>query len=165
MVEILEFQSDVNDAKAMQFFWSDLVDANEASADGCSSVDAVETIPDSAMPQLPPSSETPDMDIVSGSAAAPSVNKLGLVGRQRVAKFHEAARNTVRIYMTALRIPAKSTDILIHINVPLEVDSASSSSSLFSADTPAEALDATGLATMQRILGTLAVNDWGLFCV
>ena len=165
VVEILEYQSDVPDDKAMAFFWSDLAEVNEAESEGCSTVDAVETIPDSAMPHLPPLDADAPSDIVSGSAAAPSVSKLGLVGRQRVAKFREAARNSVRIYMTALRIPSKTTDILIHINVPLAVDEASSSSSLFPKDTPAEALDAAGLRTMQRVLASLSIKDWGLFCV
>ncbi len=165
VVEILEYQQDVQNDQAMEFFWTDLAEVNEASAAGQASVDATEVIPDASMPSLPPADSSAPSDVIGGSKAATSVVKLGLVGRQRVAKFHETARNTVRIYMAALRIPSKSTDILIHINAPLEVDAASSSSSLFPSDMPAEALDAQGLRIMQRLLQTLTIKDWGLFCV
>jgi hypothetical protein len=165
IVEIVEYQADVVNDLAAEYFWKDLVEVNEAAGDN-STLESTEFLVDSSLPSLParPTTYT-SMCIVSGSAVASSVCKLGLVGRQRISKFHESACNTVRIYMAILRIPSKGSEILIHMNVPLAVDAASSSSSLFPSDASSDELDSNGLVVMQQLLRTFQVHDWGLFCV
>ena len=160
--EIVEAQSSVSDAGAPAFFWDDLADANDAKGDGDAQLEASEVIPDTAMPGLP-GYAADGGGAAPGGAAPGSVTKLGLVGQQRVAKYREAARNTVRVYMLVLRIPGKGSEVLVHMNAPLAVDAASSSAALFPKDAAPEALAAAGLDVMYRLMATFTVVDWGLF--
>ncbi|XP_053379245.1 ran guanine nucleotide release factor-like [Mercenaria mercenaria] len=50
-----------------------------------------------------------------------------IIGEQNIAKFNEAARNTVELHMGLFRVGKFSTDILVTFNDPINIDVASSS--------------------------------------
>ena len=43
-------------------------------------------------------------------------------GQQKIAKFNEAARNTVNIHMGVFRVPEFSTDIVVSFNDPVNIE-------------------------------------------
>jgi len=76
-------------------------------------------------------------------------------GTQTVAKFNEKATNVVRIYLAAIRIPSKGTDILVTLNCPEKVDPVSSD-----AAAPPEV---NQFDTFLDMVKSFCVEDWNLF--
>lgn len=104
MVEIVEHSGDVPDDSCLDFFWNDLADANEATVKELvrSSRINIDEIPG-----------------VSGASFAGYVS-----GNQAVTKGRqegEQARNVVAISLGVIRLPHKTSDVLISSNAPLYI--------------------------------------------
>lgn len=96
--------------------FSHIAQMNDADAPGMSAiVNGVEALSQEVVPQ-------------QTSITVPC-SAFGLVGTQRVAKFHETedARNHVVIYLGDIRLPQFATDIVVTHNVPTQFDPRSSS--------------------------------------
>lgn len=80
-------------------------------------------------------------------------------------KFNEAARNTVAVYMTLIRLPDHETDILITLNEPVTISAESSSARAVipNALTTQTPLTSSAAEVVRTALLTLRVNDWSLF--
>ncbi|KAJ2740365.1 hypothetical protein H4S06_006129 [Coemansia sp. BCRC 34490] len=146
IVEILESAAEHEEARsALVHHFNELARAN----------DAEEPAPIGRTEQLP----------YAGAEA------YALVGEQRVAKFNDAEKaadavNTVCVMLALIRVPPPhSADILVSLNVPLRIGhgsssyepSPSSSQTLSAADTEA------AYAEFKAMVGTLRINDYGLF--
>jgi hypothetical protein len=85
-----------------------------------------------------------------------------LVGDQRVAKFKESddAKNTIRIFLANIRLPTVTTDLVISISVPLQINPASSSRDAFQFSNSAE----IGTELFKGVLETFSIHDCSLFC-
>jgi hypothetical protein len=161
VVEVLEHQADVADRDAPAFFFRDLAEANDASA---ASLDEAQLVPHADAPGLP--------------AGTPV---LFAAGRQQVAKFREAAANEVGVLLVVVRLAAVASELLVTLNYPRVLDSASSSARAVAsgagggtgpgagpgpdagAGVAAPPLELAARAVVRRALRSLAVHDWGLF--
>ena len=72
-----------------------------------------------------------------------------LQGVQRVAKFKEHDRNTVKVYMAVMRLPSVDSDIVMHYNYPLFLAPASSSAAV-SEVSPRGSTGGSGLGSLAR---------------
>lgn len=172
IVEIVEPPEAADDLAVGRFFFEDILDQNDAHADGLFSLDSIEVRPccgwrrrrtslDSLDPSPLPSSPSPPQRLSpSLTPHLPSgAYAVGVVGTMKASKFREAARNTVRVLLAVLRLPRLETDILLTFNAPLELHPASSSVNalLHASDGP---------LAMRRFLAALQsfrVRDWSLF--
>ncbi|KAJ8266090.1 hypothetical protein GJAV_G00125760 [Gymnothorax javanicus] len=109
IVEMLEYQAQVQDAEAARYHFDDLAGSNEASGVGSSEVIRVEALDKS------------ELSLQDCSCA------FLLSGIQRVSKFNEEAKNTVNVHLGLFRLPQYSTDILVTFNDPTSISPLSSS--------------------------------------
>eukprot|EP00397_Hematodinium_sp_SG-2012_P043602 GEMP01048499.1.p1 GENE.GEMP01048499.1~~GEMP01048499.1.p1 ORF type:complete len:173 (+),score=39.14 GEMP01048499.1:24-542(+) len=130
IVEILDYEQ-VSDDAACNHFFQDLVEANAAS--------------------------TAQIVRKVGPLKLEGVTDVVMIceGTQSAAKFGEAHENVVRTYLAAIRIPQKKTDILVTLNCPEQVHSASSDS--------AAPPSANEFDTFVNTVLTLRIVDWNLF--
>ena len=140
IVELLSLVSDVPADKAAEFHFEELAAVNEAHLFEKLQVREI------ANEELPHLTRT--------------VHKYFIFGRQQIAKFNEEAKNVVNIYMAVIRIPSVTTDILITLNEPVQIDQASSSAK--NIDTSKEIQPAPKV--FEEILRTFKIKDWSLFC-
>eukprot|EP00516_Mucochytrium_quahogii_P000617 CAMPEP_0203757484 /NCGR_PEP_ID=MMETSP0098-20131031/10521_1 /ASSEMBLY_ACC=CAM_ASM_000208 /TAXON_ID=96639 /ORGANISM=" , Strain NY0313808BC1" /LENGTH=171 /DNA_ID=CAMNT_0050649701 /DNA_START=1011 /DNA_END=1523 /DNA_ORIENTATION=+ len=107
IVEILEYEKGQSNENAARYFFEDLAQANESVENKVEHV---------------------ELDVaLEGLGLKEGVFVSVLVGTQRVAKFHEKALNTVRVFLCTVRLAKQETDILIMLNAPIQIDPSSSS--------------------------------------
>eukprot|EP00753_Platysulcus_tardus_P022529 PLAT9740.2.p1 GENE.PLAT9740.2~~PLAT9740.2.p1 ORF type:complete len:191 (+),score=75.92 PLAT9740.2:64-636(+) len=140
IIELLG-QEECSDEEAASYFFNDLAESNDAAAD-----------------YTVLHSELLLADYVPGFPA--EVCKAFIVGDQAIAKFKEAAKNLVRIYMTVIRLPMFGTDVLVTMNVPLDVAPESSSAKWSWEPSPD---DPEGFHTFRNVLSQFELLDVGLF--
>ncbi|KAG9351695.1 hypothetical protein JZ751_022946 [Albula glossodonta] len=109
MVDLLEYQSHVEDGEAARYHFEDLAGSNEASSPGSSKVIHVQPLPKS------------QLSLQECSSA------FLLTGTQCISKFNEEAKNVVNIHLGLFRLPQFSTDILVTFNDPVSISPLSSS--------------------------------------
>ncbi|XP_062341622.1 ran guanine nucleotide release factor [Osmerus eperlanus] len=103
IVELLEFQSHVENEDAARYHFEDVAGSNKAVGPGTSEVKTVQALP------------KPELSMQEcGSAWL-------LTGTQAVSKFNEEAKNIVSIHLGLFRLPQFSTDILVTFNNPLTI--------------------------------------------
>ncbi|KAL3862021.1 hypothetical protein ACJMK2_008024 [Sinanodonta woodiana] len=81
-----------------------------------------------------------------------------ILGEQNIAKFNETAKNTVQIHMGLFRLPDVTTDILVTLNDPINIDPNSSSHQAV----PVSA-DRWTAEDFKQTLCSLKVVDSGIF--
>ncbi|KTF77533.1 hypothetical protein cypCar_00030006 [Cyprinus carpio] len=109
IVELLEYQSQVQDAVAARYHFEDVAASNKAVENGSWEVRGVEQLPQSELTMQECSSAW----LLSGA--------------QLVSKFNEEAKNTVNIHLCLFRLPQYTTDILVTFNDPVCINPLSSS--------------------------------------
>jgi hypothetical protein len=143
IIDILEFC----DGGPVELF-KHIAELNDADEPGMSAiVNDVEALSPELVPQ-------------QASATVPCT-AFGLVGTQKVSKFHEKgdARNHVVIYLGDIRLPQFETDIVITHNVPTDFDPRSSSAT--ACFLPNE--EHTGKNEFLQALQSFKIVDPGLF--
>ncbi|KAM8874825.1 ran guanine nucleotide release factor [Spinachia spinachia] len=134
IVELLEYQGQVADRDAARYHFEDIASGNEALEPG--SVEVTGAV------QLSGS----EVSLTDCSSA------WTLTGTQRVSKFNEQARNTVRLHLGLFRLARFSTDVLVTFNDPQ-----SSSAAAGGARGPWTVQD------FRVLLQTLSLHDPALF--
>ncbi|XP_046876553.1 ran guanine nucleotide release factor isoform X2 [Hypomesus transpacificus] len=109
IVELLEFQSHVENEDAARYHFEDVAGSNKAVGPGTSEVKTIKAL------------SKPELSMQECSSA------WLLTGTQAVSKFNEEAKNIVSIHLGLFRLPQFSTDILVTFNNPLTISSSSSS--------------------------------------
>ncbi|XP_012690281.1 ran guanine nucleotide release factor [Clupea harengus] len=109
IVEMLEYQSHVEDEDAAKYHFEDVAGSNKASEPGTSEVRSIQCVPKT--------------ELSLGQCSSAWL----LTGAQLVSKFNEEAKNTVNIHMCLFRLPQFSTDILVTFNDPVIINPLSSS--------------------------------------
>ena len=82
-----------------------------------------------------------------------------VLGEQMISKFNETSRNTVRIFMAVIRLPAVTTDIVISFNAPTHIASSSSSAANVS-----ELSHDDISKVFEDFLRSFCIQQWSLFC-
>uniref|UniRef100_H3C425 Ran guanine nucleotide release factor n=1 Tax=Tetraodon nigroviridis TaxID=99883 RepID=H3C425_TETNG len=140
IVELVEYQGQVEDQDAAKYHFEDIASSNKALESGALEVTHVVPMPKSEV------------------ALSDCSTAWMLTGIQSVAKFNEEARNTVTLHLGLFRLPQFSTDILVTFNDPQKIRPESSSAP--SAETHREPWT---VVDFQRLLQTLTLHNPGLF--
>ncbi|KAL2095239.1 hypothetical protein ACEWY4_009958 [Coilia grayii] len=109
IIELLEYQTHVDNEAAARYHFEDVAGSNKASQPSTSEVRSVQCVPKT------------ELSLHQCSSA------WLLTGAQLVSKFNEEARNTVNIHLCLFRLPQFSTDILVTFNDPVIINPLSSS--------------------------------------
>ncbi|KAF4113630.1 hypothetical protein G5714_006175 [Onychostoma macrolepis] len=109
IIELLEYQSQVQDADAARYHFEDVAASNKAVENGSWEVRGVEQVLQSEL----------SMQECSSAWL--------LSGAQLISKFNEEAKNTVNIHLCLFRLPLYTTDILVTFNDPVCINPLSSS--------------------------------------
>ncbi|KAM3876088.1 ran guanine nucleotide release factor [Diretmus argenteus] len=141
IVELLEFQSQVQDRDAARFHFEDIAGSNKALDPGALEVASVVPLP------------KPELSMSHCTSA------WMLTGTQCVSKFNEEARNTVTLHLGLFRLPQFSTDILITFNDPQSISPDSSSAS----GTGTQTRDPWTVQDFHRLLQSLTLHNPGVF--
>ncbi|XP_047665199.1 ran guanine nucleotide release factor isoform X1 [Tachysurus fulvidraco] len=111
IIELLEYQSHVDDSEAARYHFEDVAGSNKVMEAGQMEVIEVQCVPQA------------QLSLSQCSSA------WILTGAQLVSKFNEEAKNTVNIHLCLFRVPQYTADILITFNDPVNISPFSSSSS------------------------------------
>ncbi|XP_053086495.1 ran guanine nucleotide release factor [Pangasianodon hypophthalmus] len=111
IIELLEYQSHVEDSQAARYHFEDIAGSNKAMDAGQMEVMEVQCVPQAQL------------------SLSQCCSAWSLTGAQLISKFNEEAKNIVNIHLCLFRLPQYSTDILITFNDPVSISSLSSSSS------------------------------------
>lgn len=141
IVELLEFQSQVENENAARYHFEDIAGSNKALDPRTSEV--INDVP------LPIS----DLSMAECSSARI------LTGTQCVSKFNEEAKNTVTIHLGLFRLPQFSTDVLVTFNDTLSICPDSSSAVVIGAQ-PTEPWT---VQDFNHLLQSLTLHDPGVF--
>ncbi|KAM6970575.1 ran guanine nucleotide release factor [Aplochiton taeniatus] len=109
IIELLEFQNQVDNENAARYHFEDVAGSNKALDPGGSEVRTVVALPNSEL----------SMSDCSSAWL--------LTGTQCVSKFNEQSKNVVTIHLGLFRLPQYSTDVLVTFNDPLSISPESSS--------------------------------------
>ncbi|XP_043095628.1 ran guanine nucleotide release factor [Puntigrus tetrazona] len=109
IIELLEYQSQVQDADAARYHFEDVAASNKVVERGSWEVRGVEQVLQSEL----------SMQECSSAWL--------LSGAQLISKFNEEAKNTVNIHLCLFRLPQYTTDILLTFNDPVCINPLSSS--------------------------------------
>ncbi|XP_041378251.1 ran guanine nucleotide release factor-like isoform X2 [Gigantopelta aegis] len=139
IVEILEYV-DQDDEEAVKTHFDDLADSNDAVSADDSQIHVVEVIPADQL------------------AMAQCEKAFYVRGQQKIAKFKEAAKNTVNIHLGLFRLPAFTTDILVTFNDPVNINPHSSSHK-----SVATSADLWMDTDFKQLLKSLKINDTAIF--
>lgn len=132
---------------AANFHWSELVQANDST-------------PPQLLVSKPLTFGSPQSDLPNFHQSNCSGAYL-IVGRLEVAKFKEAARNVVHIFMCCVRLQGATTDVIVSMNLPQHINPESSSAKAVNpADLPNPEQE---LVVLGQVVASLNVNDWSLF--
>ncbi|CAL8394757.1 unnamed protein product [Boreogadus saida] len=142
IVELLEFESNVEDLDAAKYHFEDIAGSNKALKPGTCDVTSVVALSKSELS-------------LSECSSAWLLN-----GAQCVSKFNEEARNAVTIHLGLFRLPQFSTDVLVTFNDPLSISPDSSSISSASGTQSSEPWT---VQDFHRLLHSLTLHDPGLF--
>ncbi|OQR85295.1 hypothetical protein ACHHYP_11995 [Achlya hypogyna] len=137
IIELLQMEETVTDAAAAAFYFNEIADSN-----GCTSTDR----------QLHQQFTMPATDVPMLQVPAHVA-----VGTQLVAKYKEAAKNVIQVYVCVLRLPQVTTDIVVSVTVPVAVNPDSSSRGHIATNVD------DGSIFLKDIFRTMTVHDWGLF--
>lgn len=148
IVELLEYQQQVDDQHAATYHFEDIASSNKALGPGALQVTHL-------APLTPPDPAPPDLVLSACSTA------WVLTGTQRVSKFNEEAENNVTLNLGLFRLPQFGTDVLVTFNDPQSISPHSSSAGGGAAREPQ---DPWTLQDFQLLLQTLTLHDPGLFC-
>ncbi|XP_062844732.1 ran guanine nucleotide release factor [Trichomycterus rosablanca] len=107
IIELLEYQSHVQDSQAARYHYEDVASGNKA---GRTEVKEVQCVP------------------LSHLSLSECSSAWSLSGVQLISKFNEQAENVVNIHLCLFRLPQFTTDILITFNDPVSISALSSSS-------------------------------------
>ncbi|XP_036381178.1 ran guanine nucleotide release factor [Megalops cyprinoides] len=140
IVDLLEYQSHVEDSEAARYHFEDLAGSYEASSAGASVVGSVDPLP------------KPQLSLQECSSA------WLLTGTQHISKFNEEAKNTVNIHLGLFRLPQFSTDILVTFNDPVQINPQSSSAGVDGVITAPWTVQ-----DFHQLLQTLRLLDPGVF--
>ncbi|KAL4095898.1 hypothetical protein PRIC1_009265 [Phytophthora ramorum] len=143
IVELLQYEESVSDARSARYFFDELAQSN-----GCG--------PDEVTVLLEAAADARNAPAVD----APHTTQL-IVGDQRVAKFKEGdhAKNVVRVYLGNVRLPGVTTDVVLSMSAPMRINPASSSRDAFQFEDNSE----VAAAIFKQALQSFAVKDWSLF--
>nr|ADO28291.1 ran guanine nucleotide release factor [Ictalurus furcatus] len=111
IIELLEYQSHVEDSQAARYHFEDVAGSNKVMEAGQMEVMEVQCVPQE------------QLSLSQCSSA------WILTGAQLISKFNEEAKNIVKIHLCLFRLPEYTTDILITFNDPFSISPLSSSSS------------------------------------
>ncbi|CAM4537011.1 unnamed protein product [Leuciscus chuanchicus] len=139
IIELLEYQSQVQDAEAARYHFEDVAASNKAVENGSWEVRGLEQLSQSEL----------SMQECSSAWL--------LSGAQLVSKFNEEAKNTVNIHLCLFRLPQYTTDILVTFNDPVCINPLSSSAVGNVAATP------WTLQDFQGVLQSFCLLDPGVF--
>ncbi|CAI5733345.1 unnamed protein product [Peronospora destructor] len=145
IVELLQYEENVEDAHSARYFFNEIAQSN-----GCG--------PDEVTVLLEEKVYTKH----TAPAAIDALHTMQLiVGDQRVAKFKEGdhAKNVVRVYLGNIRLPGVTTDVVLSVSVPMRINPASSSCNAFQFEDNSE----VAAAIFKQALQSFAVLDWSLF--
>ncbi|OQS02501.1 hypothetical protein THRCLA_05126 [Thraustotheca clavata] len=137
IVELLQLDEHVSDGNCAAYYFNEIADSN-----ACLQTDR--TILSSF---TMPANEVPGLQTEAHIA----------VGTQHVAKFNEAAKNVIQVYVCCLRLQNVTTDLVVSVTVPVAINPNSSSS-----DTVATNVE-EGSLFLKNIFRSLVVHDWELF--
>lgn len=140
IVELVEYQGQVEDQDAAKYHFEDIASSNKALESGAFEVK-----------NLVPLSKS-EVSLSDCSTA------WMLTGMQCVAKFNEEARNMVTLHLGLFRLPQFSTDILVTFNDPQRINPDSSSAT--SVETHREPWT---VVDFQHFLQTLTLHNPELF--
>ncbi|KAM9440356.1 ran guanine nucleotide release factor isoform 1-T2 [Clarias gariepinus] len=110
IIELLEYQNNVEDSQAARYHFEDVAGSNKASESGQMEVKEVQCVPHDQL------------------ALSQCSSAWILTGAQLISKFNEEAKNIVNIHLCLFRLPQYTTDILITFNNPVSISPLSSSS-------------------------------------
>ncbi|KAF0695834.1 Aste57867_13354 [Aphanomyces stellatus] len=139
IVELLELEASVPLESSAEYYFHELAESN-----GCAPNDVT-------ILQTCQATETdlPSLRVIANIA----------IGKQCVAKFKEAAKNIMQLYVCCIRLPNVTTDLVVSVTVPLALNPDSSSTRdgqiIGNAD--------DGLSILKDILRTITVHNWSLF--
>ncbi|ETW02278.1 hypothetical protein H310_05827 [Aphanomyces invadans] len=139
IVELLELEASVSGTATSEFYFHEIAESNNCAPNDCTILQTL----------LATEQDIP------GLATTAFVT----IGKQCVAKFKEASKNTMQLYVCCVRLPNVSTDLVISVTVPLQLHPSSSSSR----DAPIATNADEGQLILKGLLRTLEVHDWGLF--
>jgi Ran-interacting Mog1 protein len=140
VIEILDFQSSVNNENAAKYHFQDLAEANSLAFP-------------SADAHFTPSSIMNDQLLTPSSLGLPA-GTVGLfcssgTGHQRVKQDNTAAPKWLRVDLCVIRLPHVQTDLLVTLSAPSE-------SNLH------QGVEQTA-SCFHEILSSIRIRDWGLF--
>ncbi|XP_030648606.1 ran guanine nucleotide release factor [Chanos chanos] len=141
IIELLEYQSHVNDSDAARYHFEDVAGSNKATEAGSWEVRSVEALPKS------------ELSLQECSSA------WLLSGAQLISKFNEEAKNTVNIHLGLFRLPQFTTDILVTFNDPVSISPLSSSA----VGSSASVLGLWSIQDFRQLLQSLRLIDPGVF--
>ncbi|XP_071751774.1 ran guanine nucleotide release factor [Centroberyx gerrardi] len=141
IVELLEFQSQVEDQDAARYHFEDIAGSNKALDPGALEVTGVEPLPKSEL------------------ALSECSSAWMLTGTQCVSKFNEEARNKVALHLGLFRLPQFSTDVLITFNDPQSISPDSSSA----AAAGTQSREPWTVQDFHRLLQSFTLHNPGLF--
>ncbi|XP_062400243.1 ran guanine nucleotide release factor-like [Sardina pilchardus] len=144
IVELLDYQSHVENEDAAKYHFEDVAGSNKASEPGTCEVRSVQAIPKAEL------------------SLQQCASAWLLTGGQLVSKFNEEAKNTVNIHMCLFRLPQFSTDVLVTFNDPVIINPLSSSKGAGGEAGPAAAEPWT-VQNFQCLLKSLQLLDPGVF--
>lgn len=130
--------------EAAAVHWKGLINLNRAK--GAQVGEVVVVDPAGTLPNLmcPPGMTAPQVLLFMGHMQAP--------------KFNETALNQIDVFFCLIRLEQQSSDLLIILNSPTQVNPESSSAKTFLAS------NASGsLALFREIVSSFRIVDWGLF--
>lgn len=151
IIELLSREAAVSDADCARFYYDGLARANESAG---TTILGKAALTESDIPQLLRTPADP-----RGRACAYG----GLItGIQRISKFRNemGKENDVFVGLCVLRFPSPiATDVLVSLSAPVRVAEGSSEARVVERLYTEE----ERLETLRTAVGTLRVNDWGLF--
>lgn len=146
----------MEDYASAAFYFDDIAECNDAAGrNSCIDLSTVRDITSEMMELIDGAPQA------STSSPVPPASCWELSGVQRIAKFKELERNEVAIHLAVIRIPSVDSDIVVHLNQPLNISSKSSSTTV--AHAHVEGSNEEGRALFREILRSLGVKRWGLF--
>lgn len=154
--QILAHDDSVEDHASAAFYFNDIADCNDAAGShSCIDLESVQDVSDDVKQLLDGAPEA------NTSSPLPPPSCWILSGVQRVAKFKESERNELAVHLAVVRIPSVDSDIVVHMNQPININAKSSSTTV--AHATAMGTKEEGMALFKVILRSLKVKDWGLF--
>ncbi|EQC31774.1 hypothetical protein SDRG_10563 [Saprolegnia diclina VS20] len=137
IIELLQMEETIGESATGTFYFNEIADSN-----ACAPTDR-----HVAQAFTMPASEVHGLQVPAHIA----------VGTQAVAKYKEAAKNVIQVYVCCLRLPRATTDLVVSVTVPISVDPNSSSRGHIPTDVD------EGSVFLKAIFRSLAVHDWDLF--